>query len=62
MISRARRVAYGVLSYDIGKGKIIWAARSETMNPSSTGEVVTGIIDASAEQMRKDGLLAAPAS
>jgi hypothetical protein len=48
--------------YDINKGKIIWAGRTETQNPSSAEEVVTGIVQASVKQMRKDGLLAAKPS
>jgi hypothetical protein len=48
--------------YDINKGKIIWAGRTETQNPSSADEVVTGIVQASVKQLRKDGLLAAKPS
>jgi hypothetical protein len=48
--------------YDINKGKIIWAGRTETVNPSSANEVVTGIVQASVKQMRKDGLIAAQQS
>jgi hypothetical protein len=56
------RVVVETSLYDINKGKIIWAGRTETLNPSSADEVVTGIVQASVKQMRKDGLLAAQSS
>ena len=46
------------LVYDLTSDKLIWAGQSSTMNPSKADSMVKELVDESAKEMRKQGLLA----
>jgi hypothetical protein len=45
--------------YDLKANKLIWAGRSETVDPKSVPDMVTSIADAATEELLKEGLIAA---
>ncbi|MGQ0713699.1 MAG: hypothetical protein ACT4PJ_08190 [Gemmatimonadaceae bacterium] len=48
--------------YAVPGGKLPWAGRSESFNPVSLGELVDMIVDASIEEVRRQGLFATVAA
>jgi hypothetical protein len=47
------------LVYDLKTDKMVWAGQSSTVNPSKADKMVKELVDESAKEMRKAGLLAA---
>jgi hypothetical protein len=43
--------------YDIGKDKLIWASKSETVSPSSMNDLVNSLVDATVAEMKKQKVL-----
>jgi hypothetical protein len=52
-----RVVEVETTAYRVSDARLIWAARSNTLNPADSHEVIDGVVDASIAAMRKDGLL-----
>jgi hypothetical protein len=50
-------VAVETLVFDVAGNRLLWAGTSETTNPKGAQELVKKLVNASAEQMRKDGLI-----
>jgi hypothetical protein len=50
-------VAVETLVFDVPGNRLLWAGTSETTNPKGAQELVKKLVKASAEQMRKDGLI-----
>jgi len=48
--------------YSVIDGQLIWAGRSETLNPRSVQELVKGVVDAVSAELRHQGLLPEPAA
>ena len=44
--------------YDLKASKLIWAGRSETVDPKSVPDLVAGIADAATAELVKEGLVA----
>ena len=44
--------------YSVADAKLIWASRSETMNPTSVGSLVDEVITANVQEMQKQHVLA----
>ncbi len=45
------------LVFDVPGNRLLWAGTSETTNPKGAQELVKKLVNAAAEQMRKDGLI-----
>jgi hypothetical protein len=45
------------LLFDVASGHLLWAGASDTMNPKDAQAVVTDIVDAAADEMKKDGII-----
>jgi hypothetical protein len=43
--------------YSVANEQLVWAGRSETLNPQTTQDLVKGVVDAVAAALRKDGLI-----
>ena len=43
--------------YSVAQARLIWAARSETLNPKSAQETIDGVVKAVVAAMRKDKLI-----
>jgi hypothetical protein len=43
--------------YDIGKDKLIWASKSDTVSPSSMNDLVNSLVDATVAEMKKQKVL-----
>ncbi len=43
--------------YDIGKDKLIWASKSDTISPSSMNDLVNSLVDATVAEMKKQKVL-----
>jgi hypothetical protein len=52
-----RIVQVETTAYRVSDARLIWAARSNTLNPADANEVIDGVVDASVAALRKDGLL-----
>ena len=52
-----RYVEIETLVYSVPDEKLLWGARSETMNPSSVNELVDDVAKAAREDLRKQGLI-----
>lgn len=52
-----RYVEVETLVYSVPDQKLLWGARSETMNPSSVDELVDDVAKAAREDLRQQGLL-----
>jgi hypothetical protein len=50
------------LVYNLKTDKLIWAGESQTMNPSKAEGMIKELMDEAANEMRKDGLIAARSS
>jgi hypothetical protein len=48
--------------YSVLDEQLVWSGRSETLNPSSVQELVKGVIDAVAAELRRQGLIPEPAA
>lgn len=46
--------------YSLTEDKLLWAGRSETIDPRSIEQLISEIVDAAGEEMRKQGLIASP--
>jgi hypothetical protein len=46
-------------AYQVPTAKLIWAARSDTLNPSDAQQTIDEVVKATVEAMRKDGILPA---
>jgi hypothetical protein len=44
-------------AYQVQAARLIWAARSETMNPNDAQQTIDEVVKATVEAMRKDGIL-----
>jgi hypothetical protein len=51
------RVIVETLFFDIEGNRLLWAGTSESTNPAGAQELVKGIVEGAADQMRKDGLI-----
>jgi hypothetical protein len=51
-----------MLVYDLRQGKLLWAAQSDTTNPSELDNFVAELVKQAAAQMAREGVIAAPAS
>jgi hypothetical protein len=51
------KIVVETLLFDIGGSRLLWAGTSETTNPEGAQELVKNIVDAAADQMKKDGLI-----
>lgn len=47
------------LFYDLNTDKLVWAGQSSTMNPSQAEGMIRELVDESAKQMKKEGLIPA---
>jgi len=47
-------------AWDVGTARLVWSARSETFNPKDTNALVTGVVDATVDALRKEKLLPQP--
>lgn len=45
------------LVFDVATNRLLWAGTSESTNPKGAQALVKSLVDAAAEQMRKDGLI-----
>jgi hypothetical protein len=45
--------------FDIAGSRMLWAGTSETTNPKEAQAFVADLVDAAADEMRKDGLIRA---
>lgn len=52
-----RYVEVETLVYSVSDDKLLWGARSETMNPASVNELVDDVAKAAREDLRKQGLI-----
>jgi len=43
--------------YDIGKDKLIWASKSDTVSPTSMNDLVNSLVDATVAEMKKQKVL-----
>ena len=43
--------------YSVAQARLIWAARSETLNPKSAQETIDGVVQAAVTAMRKEKLI-----
>ena len=50
-------VVVETLVFDVTGNSLLWAGTSETTNPKGAQELVKKLVNAAAEQMRKDGLI-----
>jgi hypothetical protein len=50
-------VVVETLLFDIASSHLLWAGTSETTNPSGAQALVKALVDAAADQMKKDGLI-----
>jgi len=50
-------VVVETLVFDVPGNKLLWAGTSETTNPKGAQQLVKSLVNAAAEQMRKDGLI-----
>lgn len=53
-------VSVETLIYSVAKDKLLWAGMSDTMNPPKADAFVKEVAGAAADEMRKQGLIAAP--
>ena len=51
------RVAVETLVFDVPGNRLLWAGTSETVNPKGAQALVKSLVNAAADQMRKDGLI-----
>jgi hypothetical protein len=51
------RVVVETLLFDVAASRLLWAGTSESTNPQGAQALVGDIVDAAADQMRKDGLI-----
>ena len=51
-------VTIETLVYSVPRDWLLWAATTETMNPSQVGKVVADLTKAVVKEMRKQGLVA----
>ena len=49
-------------AYRVSDARLVWSARSETLNPTDAEQVIEEVVRAAVEAMRRDGLLPAAAS
>ena len=42
--------------YDVKRGKLLWSATSETLNPSSVDKIISELVDAAGRELTKQGL------
>jgi len=49
-------------AWDVGTARLVWSARSETFNPKDANALVTGVVDATVEALRKEKLVPPGAS
>jgi hypothetical protein len=49
-------------AYRVSDARLVWSARSETLNPSDAEQVIEEVVRAAVEAMRSDGLLPAAAT
>jgi len=52
-------VVIETLVFDVGNSRLLWAGTSESTNPEGAQKLVEEIVDAAADQMKKDGLIRA---
>jgi hypothetical protein len=52
-------VSVETLVYDLRQDKLVWAGQSSTMNPSKAESFIKELVDESAKEMRKQGVLPA---
>src|SRR5262249_41062803 len=50
------------LVFDLRQNKLLWAGQSETTNPDRLDTFIRALVKAAAAQMRRQGVIAAPAS
>ena len=50
-------VVVETLVFDVPGNRLLWAGTSESTNPKGAQELVKSLVNAAAEQMRKDGLI-----
>ena len=50
------------LVFDLKQNKLVWAGQSETTNPDNLGQFMRDLVKAVGADMRKKGVIAAPAS
>ena len=46
-----------MLVYALKQDKLVWAAQSQTTNPSKVGPFIKELVAKAAEQMKKEGLV-----
>lgn len=51
------RYVVETLVFDVAGNRLLWAGTSESVNPSDAQSLIKSIVDAAAEQMKKDGLI-----
>jgi hypothetical protein len=56
-IQRDTVVALESNVYDVSKDKLVWASRSETVNPESAQQLVDSVLDANVKEMKKQKVL-----
>ncbi len=50
-------VAVETLVFDVPSSRLLWAGTSDTTNPKGAQDLVKKLVNAAADQMRKDGLI-----
>jgi len=51
------KVVVETLLFDVAAGRLLWAGTSESTNPEGAQTLVGDIVDAAADQMKKEGLI-----
>ena len=46
-----------ILVYSLKQDKLVWAAQSQTTNPSKVGPFIKELVAKAADQMKKEGLI-----
>jgi hypothetical protein len=57
-VDESKVVSFETNVYTVGDGRLVWASRSATYDPSSISQVVNQVVDATVAQMKKDGVIA----
>jgi hypothetical protein len=52
------KVTVETVVYDLAHNRLLWSGTSESSNPKGARSLVEGIIDSTAEEMKKEGLIA----
>ena len=50
-------VSVEILVYSLEQDKLVWAAQSQTTNPSKVGPFIKELVAKAADQMKKEGLV-----